>query len=414
MDINNQAAITRLRERWQTRTLKAFTEGPAPVSEQICQIEQSTAAIEVYDMLVKFPAFERFKDQVKKGNMAREQVRIPNDEFSDVVAVKQADIERDQIGQYNNIFDMLGVAARRHPDKLLAALMVSGFTTNDYTGQPFFDADKPHLPGVVDARTFTNKMTEKPSAGSWEKAKQLMGNIVDANGDPMGIGIKKLVVCSQKWESTFKRILHAELIGQVVGTGAAAVSNIYAGDADMVMFPYLNTAANEDKPKPALTAAQRSYGAGFKAGLFGTAARVGPVRVRGRSTVIRQINKLLDQAYEGREPVVPRKVSTAIRKLHSSKVRMDTVRRMLAVYECRAKFPNVSLYRIAIKTELDIDFQLRSKSPKPMTDEQKRIRYGIEVSRLLRQARQLIENAEAGIFPCVKPLEKEEPEDDLD
>lgn len=247
MDINNQAAITRLRERWQTRTLKAFTEGPAPVSEQICQIEQSTAAIEVYDMLVKFPAFERFKDQVKKGNMAREQVRIPNDEFSDVVAVKQADIERDQIGQYNNIFDMLGVAARRHPDKLLAALMVSGFTTNDYTGQPFFDADKPHLPGVVDARTFTNKMTEKPSAGSWEKAKQLMGNIVDANGDPMGIGIKKLVVCSQKWESTFKRILHAELIGQVVGTGAAAVSNIYAGDADMVMFPYLNTAANEDK-----------------------------------------------------------------------------------------------------------------------------------------------------------------------
>lgn len=68
------------------------------------------------------------------------------------------------------------------------------------------------------------------------------------------------------------------------------------------------------------------------------------------------------------------------------------------------KFPNVSLYRIAIKTELDIDFQQRSKATKPMTDEQKRIRYGIEVSRLLRQARLLIENAEAGVFPCVKPL----------
>ncbi len=136
-----------------------------------------------------------------------------------------------------------------------------------------------------------------------------------------------------------------------------------------------------------------------------------PLNVR-RSTVIRQINKLLDEAYDGREPVVPRKVSTAIRKLHSSKVRMDTVRRMLAVYECREKFPNVSLYRIAIKTELDIDFQLRSKSPKPMTDEQKRIRYGIEVSRLLRQARLLIENAEAGIFPCIKPPGQEEVDTD--
>lgn len=247
MDINNQAAITRLRERWQTRTLKAFTEGAEPVCERICQIEQSTAEVEVYDMLVKFPAFEKFKDQIKEGNMAREQVRLTNEEFQDTVVVPQAKIERDQIGQYNNLFDMLGVAARRHPDKLLAALMVSGFTTNDYTGQPFFDADKPHLPGVVEANTFTNKMTEKPSAGSWEKAKQLMGNILDANGEPMGIGMKKMVVCSQKWESTFKRILHAELIGQVVGGGAAAVSNIYAGDADLVMFPYLNTAANEDK-----------------------------------------------------------------------------------------------------------------------------------------------------------------------
>lgn len=136
-----------------------------------------------------------------------------------------------------------------------------------------------------------------------------------------------------------------------------------------------------------------------------------PLTLR-RSTVIRQINKLLDEAYEGREPVVPRKVSTAIRKLHPSKVRMDTVRRMLSVYECRAKFPNVSLYRIAIKTELDIDFQQRSKATKPMTDAQKRIRYGIEVSRLLRQARLLIENAEAGIFPCTKSLGQEEVDTD--
>lgn len=136
-----------------------------------------------------------------------------------------------------------------------------------------------------------------------------------------------------------------------------------------------------------------------------------PVTLR-RSTVIRQVNKLLDEAYEGREPVAPRKVSTAVRKLYSSKVRMDTVRRMLAVYECRAKFPNVSLYRIAIKTELDIDFQQRSNSTQSMTDEQKRIRYGIEVSRLLRQARLLIENAEAGIFPCIKPLGQEDADAD--
>jgi len=247
MDINSQAAITRLRERWQVRYLKAFTEGAAPVAETIGQIEQSTAEIEVYDLLIQFPAFARFKDQIKKSNMGRAQVRIGNEEFQATVEVPQAKIERDQIGQYNNMFDLLGQSARRHPDILMAALMASGFTALDYTGLPFFAADKPHLPGVVDALTFTNLMTEKPSVGSWEKARQLMGNITDANGQPMGIGSKKTVVCSTKWASTFKRILHAELIGQVVGSGAAAVSNIYAGDADMIEFTYLNTSANEDK-----------------------------------------------------------------------------------------------------------------------------------------------------------------------
>lgn len=247
MDINNAAALLRLRERWQTRYFKAFTEGPNPVAERICQVENSTAAIEVYDLLVKFPAFEKFAGQIKSSPMGRAQVRIANDEFQATVEVLQANVERDQIGQYNNLFDMLGQSARRHPDKLLAALLASGFDTKDYTGLNFFAADKPHLPGVADTKTFTNLMTEKPSAGSWEKAKQLMGNITDANGDPMGLGGSKTVICSTKWASTFRRILNAELIGQVVGNGAAAVSNIYKGDADLIEFTYLNTAANENK-----------------------------------------------------------------------------------------------------------------------------------------------------------------------
>lgn len=246
MDINNAAALLRLRERWQVRYLRAFTDGPAPVAEQIGQIETSTAETEVYDLLVQFPAFAQFKDQIRKSNMGRAQVRVTNEEFQATVEVPQVKIERDQIGQYNNMFDLLGQSARRHPDILMAKLMASGFSTNDYTGLPFFAANKPHLPGVVNGLTFTNLLTNKPSVGSWEAARQLMGNITDANGLPMGIGGKKLVICSTKWASTFKRILHAELIGQVVGSGAAAVSNIYAGDADMIEFTYFNTSATAD------------------------------------------------------------------------------------------------------------------------------------------------------------------------
>jgi phage major head subunit gpT-like protein len=247
MDITSAAARQRLREDWKIRFLKAFTEGALPVAEKIAQQETSMNAINVYNLLIALPVMKRFEGVVKEQNLKSIQHRIENNEYEATVSVPQADIERDNIGQYNNMFDMLGISARRRPDRDLAALMISGFTTPDYTGSNFFAANKLHMPNVIEAGTFTNLMTEKPSAASWEKAKLLLANITDVNGEPMGLGGSKMVVCAAKWASTFRRILNAELIGQVVGAGAAAVSNIYKGDAELIEFAYLNTAAREDK-----------------------------------------------------------------------------------------------------------------------------------------------------------------------
>jgi phage major head subunit gpT-like protein len=247
MDITSAAARARLREDWKVRTLKAFHEGARSVSDMLCQQETSNNAINVYDLLVALPILQKFTGQIKKQNLARVQHRIENGEYQATISVRQADIERDNIGTYNNKFDMLGIAARRWPDRALGQLIADAFTVADYTGTAFFAADKPHIPGMVDAGTFTNLMTEKPSVGSWEKAKLLMASIVDANGEPMGLGGEKTVVCSAKWASTFRRILNAELIMQVSGDAGAAVSNIYKGDATIVELPYLNTAGRQDK-----------------------------------------------------------------------------------------------------------------------------------------------------------------------
>lgn len=248
MDINNPAAMLRLRERWQTRYLRAFTEGPEPLASRICQLEDSTDEIEVYDLLVKFPNFKKFMGELKKEDMAFAQHRVRNEEWHDAIEVPRANIERDKIGRYNNLMDMLGQSARRHPDTLLAETLASSFATTDYTGLPFFAANKPHIPNVINAGGFSNLMTEKPSAGSWEKAIQLMSYIKDATGRPMSVGGKKMVICSSKYASTFRRILKAETIAEVIqGEGVASVANIYSGTADLAEFTYLNTAADEDK-----------------------------------------------------------------------------------------------------------------------------------------------------------------------
>lgn len=248
MNIQSQVAINRARENWQVRFLKAFTEGPQPIAETLCQRETSRKAVEIYKLLVKFPGFKKFTGELEKEGMAWAEHSIPNEEWHDSVEVPRADIERDDIGQYNNMFELLGQAARRHPDELLAAVMAGAFATNDYTGMAFFAADKPHIPGVVDAGTFTNLMTEKPSAASLEKAYQLMANIKDANGKPLSIGGKKLVICSDTYGSTFRKLLKAETITEVVtGQGVASVANIYSGTADLVVMPHLNTTADKHK-----------------------------------------------------------------------------------------------------------------------------------------------------------------------
>lgn len=247
IDINSAAARLRLREDWKTVTLKAFETGAPSVADLICEAQTSSAAVNVYDLVIQLPVMRRFRDQVVIQPTARAQHRIENDELEATIAVSQAAIERGEVAQFNNRFEMLGVAARRRADRFLAALMIDAFTVNDYTGTPFFSDGKPHLPGVVDAGTFDNLMTEKPSAGSWEKAKQLLGYILDPNGEPLNQASKLVVVCSTKWASTFKKILNAETILEANEAGAAAVSNIYRGDADLIEFKHLNTSARQDK-----------------------------------------------------------------------------------------------------------------------------------------------------------------------
>lgn len=127
-----------------------------------------------------------------------------------------------------------------------------------------------------------------------------------------------------------------------------------------------------------------------------------PLTIR-KSTVVRQINKILKAAYEGRD-VVPREQSTARRKLAKSKLRKETVSKMLDLYELRAKKPELTLWQLGEKAGIELDLMARTTHGQSMTLQEERIRMGIAVSRYLKQARNLIWNATEGVFPSVKPL----------
>ncbi len=128
-----------------------------------------------------------------------------------------------------------------------------------------------------------------------------------------------------------------------------------------------------------------------------------PLSIR-KSTVVRQINKILKAAYEGRD-VVPREQSTARRKLAKSKLRKETVSKMLDIYELRIRKPELTLWQLGERAGIELDLMARSTDGEQMTLQQERIRMGIAVSRYLKQARNLIWNATEGTFPSIKPIE---------
>jgi hypothetical protein len=127
-----------------------------------------------------------------------------------------------------------------------------------------------------------------------------------------------------------------------------------------------------------------------------------PLTMR-KSTAVRQINKFLKQAYEGRE-VVPREQSTARRKLTKSKLRKETLIKMLDLYELRQRKPDLSLWQLGEAAGIELDLMARTTDGQQMTLQQERIRMGIAVSRYLSQARNLIWNATEGNFPNIKPV----------
>lgn len=127
-----------------------------------------------------------------------------------------------------------------------------------------------------------------------------------------------------------------------------------------------------------------------------------PLTLR-KQTVMRQIGKILKKAYENREVDI-QKASTAVIKFQKSKIQMTTVERLLQIHKLRKRYPNLSLNEIGIKAGVEIDLHRRTTNDADMDNsEYEEIRrMTIAVSRYLKQARHLIENAEYGVFPSIK------------
>jgi hypothetical protein len=120
---------------------------------------------------------------------------------------------------------------------------------------------------------------------------------------------------------------------------------------------------------------------------------------------MRKISKMLASAHANRPPIDIWAASTAKRMIVKNKVRKTTIEQLVKLWELRQWFPDDTLNELGIRAGIELDLMARTTEDtvEPSESEERR-RLTIAVSRLLKQARHLIDNAGLGVFPSLKPL----------
>lgn len=105
----------------------------------------STSRSTTYGWLGQLPTFRQWLGDRVVTNLAASEYVLTNVPYESTVGVDRDDIEDDTYGVYRPAFEMLGQAAKVHPNQLVFRLLQAGFTTLCYDGQPFFSPTHPVL-----------------------------------------------------------------------------------------------------------------------------------------------------------------------------------------------------------------------------------------------------------------------------
>jgi phage major head subunit gpT-like protein len=204
-------------------------------------VATSASKDETYAWLGALPGMRKLVGEINIRNLVDHGFAVANEEFEVTVAVKRKDIERDKLSIYSGFFTGMGTNAGRHPDKLLAAAFVGGFTQLCYTGKNFFDLNHEPQKGKV---KFSNKGTKKLSAANFQAARESILSRKDAEGEPINDNPNLVLVVSPKWEQVAKQILVSETVPNAAGT--ASETNVNKGTARIDVWNRLSGAASED------------------------------------------------------------------------------------------------------------------------------------------------------------------------
>ncbi|MBI1209675.1 MAG: hypothetical protein GC191_20630 [Azospirillum sp.] len=292
----NNSSLANIFGGFKTAFNKGFAGAPT-VYPKIAMEVPSTAREETYAWLGQFPKMREWVGDRVVNQLIAYGYAVKNRRFESTIEVPREDIEDDSYGVFAPLFQEMGAHAAQHPDELVCDLLGSGFTATGYDGKAFFAADHPSFDASGEATTASNIQTGAGSAwflidgsrpfrpliwqartkyelqsfdrpddynvfmadkhlygvrargnaglGLWqlafgskadltianyEAARAAMAALRGDGGRKLGAMATTLVVPSEL-EGDGRRIVNAQLVND----GSVAVSNVWAGSAELIV-----------------------------------------------------------------------------------------------------------------------------------------------------------------------------------
>lgn len=140
--IVNAASIALAFQGFKTIFTDAALQAPAN-ADKIAMTVPSSSADETYAWMGSMPTMREWIGPRQVKNLSAAGFTIKNRKFESTLEISREDIADDRLGVFKPMFAEMGQAPSRHREELTFGLLASGFATNCYDGQYFFDTDHP-------------------------------------------------------------------------------------------------------------------------------------------------------------------------------------------------------------------------------------------------------------------------------
>ncbi len=202
-----------------------------PKLEALATVVPSTTRTNTYGWMARLLKMRKWDGPRVIQNLNTHAYQLENEPYELTVGVDRDDMEDDQLGVYNPLFEELGRQSKKWPDQVIKTALQAGTTQLGFDGVAMFASTHPLNPAGNQSNNFT---TTALTAANFSVVRAAMAAYTGEDGEPLGVNGDTLIV-PPALEDTANTIVTATV-------GASGATNVQKGQARVVVVPELANA----------------------------------------------------------------------------------------------------------------------------------------------------------------------------